>query len=165
MGFIAHRSLRFLGTGVLALALVVGASFVSYSHCGQCGSGTKEEVKEEAKVGTAGPALNTGALKALFDSDTSFVLIDARTRPRSWIPGTRFLSVDADKDDVKTVVKDKDALVVTYCGGPKCPLSSKLAERLRSLGYENVVECPDGIEGWTNAGHEVKAIPESSGRK
>jgi len=49
----------------------------------------------------------------------------------------------------------KDALIVTYCSNLKCPASSRLARRLRELGYTSVLEYPYGIEGWTKAGHEV----------
>ena len=44
---------------------------------------------------------------------------------------------------------------MTYCSNLKCPASSRLARRLRELGYTSVLEYPYGIEGWTKAGHEV----------
>ena len=47
-------------------------------------------------------------------------------------------------------------LVVTYCAGLKCPASHQLAERLEKLGYGNVIEYPEGIPGWIEAGHAVE---------
>ena len=59
----------------------------------------------------------------------------------------------------------KDALIVTYCGGPQCPLSHKLAHRLEGSGYTNVIEYREGIKGWTAAGHKTEAAASHSHAK
>jgi len=45
-----------------------------------------------------------------------------------------------------------DTLIVTYCSGARCPLSTELAEKLRALGYEKVLIFKDGWTAW-NAAH------------
>lgn len=44
--------------------------------------------------------------------------------------------------------KDKNALVIAYCGGPQCTAWKKAAERACSMGYTNVKHFKDGISGW-----------------
>ena len=58
--------------------------------------------------------------------------------------------------EVAAALPDKGALVVTYCAGLKCPASHLLGEKLRALGYKNVLEYHEGIEGWVAAGQKVE---------
>jgi rhodanese-related sulfurtransferase len=44
-----------------------------------------------------------------------------------------------------------DTLIITYCGGARCPLSTELAEKLIALGYERVFVLKDGWELWHEA--------------
>ena len=44
--------------------------------------------------------------------------------------------------------KDKDALVVAYCGGPACHAYTKAADAAAKLGYTNVKHLSAGISGW-----------------
>ena len=44
--------------------------------------------------------------------------------------------------------KDKDALVVAYCGGPACHAYTKAADAATKLGYTNVKHLSAGISGW-----------------
>jgi rhodanese-related sulfurtransferase len=67
------------------------------------------------------------------------------------------LNAGSSEADIAKVLPDKNALVVTYCAGWKCPASGELAERLHKLGYVNVVEYPEGIPGWKDAGNPVEA--------
>jgi rhodanese-related sulfurtransferase len=57
---------------------------------------------------------------------------------------------------VAALLPDKQALVVTYCANLKCPASQMLAERLRTLGYSNVLEYHEGIKGWIDAGNAIE---------
>jgi rhodanese-related sulfurtransferase len=47
--------------------------------------------------------------------------------------------------------KDKDALVVAYCGGPACHAYTAAAEAATKLGYTNVKHLTAGISGWLKA--------------
>lgn len=50
----------------------------------------------------------------------------------------------------------KEAMIITYCDGIDCPLSSDLARRLQQEGYSNVRVLMDGWSLWKNAGHPVE---------
>jgi rhodanese-related sulfurtransferase len=51
--------------------------------------------------------------------------------------------------------KDKSALVVAYCGSPKCGAYKRAAEAAAKLGYTNVRHFSGGISGWREAGEKV----------
>jgi rhodanese-related sulfurtransferase len=57
---------------------------------------------------------------------------------------------------VAEILPDKSELVVTYCANLKCPASRMLAAHLRKLGYKNVLEYPQGIDGWVASGYKVE---------
>ncbi len=52
--------------------------------------------------------------------------------------------------------KDKDALIVAYCGGPKCQAYQQAANAAKNLGYKNVKHLVAGISGWREAGEKVE---------
>ena len=51
--------------------------------------------------------------------------------------------------------KDKKALVVAYCGGPKCQAYTAAAKAAQKLGYKNVKHMSAGISGWLQAGEKT----------
>jgi rhodanese-related sulfurtransferase len=105
--------------------------------------------------------INTSGLKALLDSGAKVYVLDARSGKYDdgrRIPGAESLSAKATEKEAKKAVRSKDALVVTYCAGLKCPASAMLAKRLKEFGYKNVIEYRHGIQGWTDAGHPVTAV-------
>ncbi len=159
---------------IMALMLVCYAS-VSFADCGACkhkGSTSKHKgsaPKMEMKEGTAKATVNTATMMALVSSKTKMVILDARAG--KWddgkrIPGAKQLAHDASKSAIKKAVgKNKEMLIITYCGGPQCPLSNKLAERLNKMGYTNVIEYPEGMPGWLEAGGKVEKVKEGSEHK
>ena len=59
----------------------------------------------------------------------------------------------AVEDKVATVLPaDKGALVVAYCGSPKCGAYKKAAAAAQKLGYTNVAHFSPGIAGWRASG-------------
>jgi rhodanese-related sulfurtransferase len=52
---------------------------------------------------------------------------------------------------------DKAALVVAYCGSPKCGAYKKAANAAVQLGYTNVKHFSGGISGWKSAGEPTEA--------
>ncbi len=52
--------------------------------------------------------------------------------------------------------QDKGALVVAYCGGPKCGAYKSAAAAAKKLGYTNVKHLSAGISGWKKAGETVE---------
>jgi rhodanese-related sulfurtransferase len=71
------------------------------------------------------------------------------------IPGA--LNYDAIKDDLAgKLPSDKNALVVAYCGGPKCMAYQTAAKAATKLGYKNVKHMSAGISGWKEAGQKLE---------
>jgi rhodanese-related sulfurtransferase len=128
----------------------------SPAHCstgdGGCRDGATVKAVGQAEIGTQ-------ALGVLLASSKPAVVLDARTGKFDdgrRIPGAKLLAPDATAEQAAAVIPSKDTLVVTYCSGVKCPASVKLAERLRSLGFSNVLEYRPGIAGWVEAGNKVE---------
>jgi len=105
--------------------------------------------------------VSTKGLAALLRARLPIVLLDARSGKFDdgrRIPGAKSLSALATAKQAAALIKSKDTLVVTYCANLKCPASSYLAKRLATLGYTNVIEYPNGIQGWAAAGRPVKTV-------
>ena len=71
------------------------------------------------------------------------------------IPGA--IDFTANKQKLASVLpKDKNALVVAYCGGPKCSAYEAAAKAAKELGYKNVKHLTAGISGWHAAGEKME---------
>ena len=80
-------------------------------------------------------------------------LLDANGT-ESWqkghIPGA--IDFEANKGKLAGLLpKDKHALVVAYCGGPKCQAYQAAAKAAEKLGYTNIRHFTAGISGWQEA--------------
>jgi rhodanese-related sulfurtransferase len=53
--------------------------------------------------------------------------------------------------------KQKDALIIAYCGNPKCGAYVKAAKAAEKLGYTNIKHMSAGIAGWKAAGMKTDA--------
>ena len=72
------------------------------------------------------------------------------------ISGSRRVPLDKVGNEVRSTNLPKNAEIVVYCGGPKCPQSRMAAEKLIKLGYENVRAYEGGLEEWKGAGFAVE---------
>ena len=71
------------------------------------------------------------------------------------VPGA--LDFAAIKDNLAaTLPKDKNTLIVAYCGNPKCKAYQAAANAAEKLGYKNVKHMSAGIAGWKEAGQKVE---------
>ena len=52
--------------------------------------------------------------------------------------------------------KDKDTLIVAYCGNPRCSAYRTAAKAASKLGYKNVKHMSAGIAGWKSAGEKTE---------
>jgi rhodanese-related sulfurtransferase len=103
--------------------------------------------------------VNTAALKILKGREVKLHILDARTGKYDdgrRVPGAGSLSASSSAAEVAEILPDKSELVVTYCANLKCPASRMLAAHLRKLGYKNVLEYPQGIDGWVASGYKVE---------
>jgi len=121
------------------IAVITLSSAIVYANCGFCGFGKKG--KESAKTHEA--KINTAGLAVLIAAKTPLTMLDARSGKYDdgkRIPGAKSLSAASTDDEVKAMLPDKSALIVTYCQNLECPASPQLAEKLKKMGYKNVVE-------------------------
>ena len=70
------------------------------------------------------------------------------------IPGAKHLRADAVKAEV--LPPNQNAMVVFYCGGPKCMAAPDAARATIALRYTNVFVMTDGIKGWEALGYPVE---------
>ncbi len=80
----------------------------------------------------------------------SATIIDVNTKEsfqKSAIPGSIHYASNAEKMS-EVLPKDKNALVVAYCGGKLCTAWQKAAKAACEMGYTNVRHFSAGIKGW-----------------
>ena len=86
--------------------------------------------------------------KALMDSESGYILIDARTQEeydQGHIPGAILIPEYEIADRAEKELPDKDQLILVYCRSGR--RSKIAAEELVKLGYTNVKEF-GGIIDW-----------------
>ena len=65
------------------------------------------------------------------------------------VPGAVHLAKEAVR--AESLPPNKEAMLVFYCGGPRCMACHEAAKAAIALGYSNVWIMPDGISGWEAA--------------
>ena len=104
------------------------------------------------------PEITIKDLKAAIASK-SVTLLDANgtdSYKEGHIPGA--INFAASKDLSKVLPKDKNALIVAYCGGPQCQAYQSAAKAAEKLGYTNVKHLTAGISGWHDAGEKMEKV-------
>lgn len=103
------------------------------------------------------PEIQINELKSAIDSK-KVVILDVNgtdSYRQGHIPGA--IDYATSKEKLASVLpKDKDALVVAYCGGPKCNAYESAAKAAQKLGYTNVKHLTAGISGWKDAGEKTE---------
>ncbi len=112
-----------------------------------------------AAVAYAGefPDISITELKAAIEKK-NVVVIDVNgteSFQKGHIPGA-FEFGSTQKKFAKMLPADKKALVVAYCGGPKCNAYTAAATAAKKLGYTNVKHLSAGISGWMQAGEKTE---------
>ena len=103
------------------------------------------------------PEISIEDLKKAID-DKSVTVIDVNgtdSYKSGHIPTAVDFEANSDKLE-KVLPKDKDALVVAYCGGPQCGAYKAAAKKAVALGYTNVKHLKAGISGWKEAGEKTE---------
>lgn len=90
-------------------------------------------------------------------ADKKVTLLDANGSEsflKGHLPGA--VDFEASKADLaKVLPADKGALIVAYCGGPKCGAWKGAAAAAAKLGYTNVQHFAGGLSGWKEAGEQL----------
>jgi rhodanese-related sulfurtransferase len=138
-----------------------GCSEKKTSDTTSCASGAcslADTQKKSASNHSRGHTLTTVQMVKAVEAQQA-TIIDAR--PKKYdngerIPGAIQLAPNASEAVIKSILPNKNAAIITYCGNTKCPASKQLAARLKLLGYTHVREYPAGIAGWKAAGGTVE---------
>lgn len=100
--------------------------------------------------------LGAAELKKLID-DKKVTLLDcngSESFAKGHLPGA--IDFEANKGKLADLLpKDKGALVVAYCGGPKCKAYKDGVTAAKKLGYAKVEHFGGGLSGWTEAGYKL----------
>jgi len=105
------------------------------------------------------PGVSTTHVKKLIDKKANAVIIDARPArkyKKGHVPTA--ISIPYSKFDqmLGQLPTDKGKLILYYCGGYRCPLSSKSAVKAIEQGYTNVKLYQAGWPAWKAAYGIVK---------
>lgn len=94
-------------------------------------------------------------LKKQIDARADMVVIDSRPKRKKYDKGhipTAISVPDMYFDKMKgDLPSDKEKLLVFYCGGVKCKLSHKSADKAIAMGYKNVKVFSGGYPEWKKA--------------
>lgn len=110
-----------------------------------------DEVRRRVKECTVADA------KARLDCGEPLHFLDVREDhefAKDHAKGARHLGKGILERDIETVVPDKQAAIVLYCGGGY--RSALAADALRQMGYTNVVSMDGGIRAWRDAGYPLE---------
>jgi rhodanese-related sulfurtransferase len=93
-------------------------------------------------------------VKRRLDAGEGFHLVDVR-EDSEWAAGRARGAVHIGKGvierDVETMIPDKSATLVLYCGGGF--RSALAADMLQRMGYTNVLSMDGGIRAWRELGY------------
>ncbi len=103
------------------------------------------------------PDVSVTEVKTLVETKKA-VIIDVNgsdSFKKGRVPGA--LDYASIKDQLEAKLpKDKNTLIVAYCGGPSCKAYQSAAQAAEKLGYKNVKHMSAGISGWKEAGQKVE---------
>ena len=110
-----------------------------------------EKLCEDAKSRV--PEISVQEVKRKLDAGESFKFIDVR-EDHEWEKGhaaqSEHLGRGIIERDIETVMPDKNAEIVLYCGGGY--RSALAGDNLQKMGYTNVLSMAGGMRAWREAG-------------
>ena len=98
-------------------------------------------------------------LKQMIDKEEALVVLDVREseqRAEGQIYTDKNFAITRGnlEFEVMNKIKDKDAVIVTYCrGGSRGALA---AQTLKRLGYKNATNLKGGLKGWATLGYPIE---------
>ncbi len=101
-------------------------------------------------------------VKAKLDRGARFHFLDVREDnefAKDHAKGARHLGKGIIERDIESVVPDKTAEIVLYCGGGY--RSALAADALQQMGYTNVLSMGGGIRAWRDAGYPLEENPSA----
>lgn len=104
---------------------------------------------KECSIAEAKKRLDDGEVAHFFDvrEDHEFAKDHAK--------GARHVGKGIIERDIETMVPDKEAPLLLYCGGGF--RSALAADALQQMGYTNVTSMDGGIKAWREAGYPMES--------
>ena len=140
-------------------AVVGHASIINYEM--RAGEPWATVIKPKlAQLPSGVTEIKTNELKAMVDKGTKFTMVDARPAKRASqasLPGAINIPDDEFKALANKLPADKDELLVFFCGGVTCGMSTNSAGRAKKMGYKNVKVYLEGEPAWAKAGYPLYA--------
>lgn len=102
--------------------------------------------------------ITTDEIVDLMDSKKKFFIGDARPKKKyniGHIRGSFFTPPSLLKKDFSVLPKDKNTLLIFYCGGTSCPLSPNAAKIASTHGWKNVKVYVAGYPAWKDEMYPV----------
>jgi len=96
-------------------------------------------------------------VRARLDRGERFAFVDVREDGEFAVDrarGARHIGRGVLERDIETLIPDKAAPIVLYCGGGY--RSALSADNLQKMGYTNVVSMDGGIRAWREAGYPIE---------
>ncbi len=93
-------------------------------------------------------------LREKLEQKQPLVLLEALAEQnynQAHLPGALQLLAEEAETRSSTLIPNKDSEVIVYCANAACQNSTKLALKLKSLGYTNVKDYEAGKEDWLEA--------------
>lgn len=159
---------------ILILALVAGLVMVAGCTTTQTAKTSATPVEEPSWM--FHEIVDVGFVKAhmAVPMPENVMIVDARPYKvkytKGHIPGAVNIPFSQFDKKINLLPKDKNALLIYYCGGLKCKLSHKSAQKAEKLGYKNVKVFAKGYPDWisqkgnyasVSAEHVAKQIAEN----
>ena len=95
--------------------------------------------------------------KARLDREPGLHFLDVREDhefAKDHAQGARHVGKGIIERDIETLIADRQAAVILYCGGGY--RSALAADALQQMGYTNVVSMDGGIKAWRDAGYPME---------
>lgn len=104
--------------------------------------------------------VSTPQLRILLEKEADLVLLNVLDRPefaQEHIPGSINIPVGEIERIAPQLIKSSD-LIVVYCRTSRCMASAVAADKLRTIGYDNIMRYSAGIRGWKAADLPVEGL-------
>jgi len=135
---------------IMVVGLMIGSSLIAgQAEADKLVSVAKQEAGEMAPK----------ELKALIDGQKNVIVMDVREenqRAEGEIYANTTVAITRGnlEFEVLNKIKDKNAVIVTYCrGGSRGALA---AQTLKKLGYINATNLKGGLKGWAQEGYPIE---------
>jgi len=137
------------------MILIIALSFVACATQNYGGTvRTSDQLVKEAK--TSIKEVSMDDVKKMIDNKEKIIILDVRDKEEfetGYIPGAINLSRGMLEFKISTLIPDKDARIIVYCGVDlRGPLATKT---LNEMGYKNAVNINGGLKVWKAAGYPI----------